>query len=175
MMWRWLRISLLVLCAIIAIAAGFEHWRSYRISSVGHIYGEKSWVGVYCARGRIIVGVGREGVSAVISHDFYERPVKQRSTEPDFDDSFHGGKWMGIGYFQSNSPQAGYVLAPIWMIWALATLPVLIAIIRIARRKLRSSGCLCVNCGFDLRGIGEKCPECGEPVVRKRGDLAYKD
>src|SRR3954467_6995858 len=99
-MWRWLRISLLVLCAIIAIVAGWIHWRSYRISSVAHWYGEKSWVGAYCARGRLVIGIGRERIPSVITHDFYERPAKGTRNEVEFNDTFHGGTWLGIGYYQ---------------------------------------------------------------------------
>src|SRR3954468_20669865 len=116
-MWTSLRIASLVLCALIAIAAGFFHWRSHHISSVAHWYGEKSWVGVYCARGKIILGVGKDPVPAVIKHDFYERPVKPGRNDLEFDDSFHGGRWLGIGYYQSDSPRAGYVLVPIGFIW----------------------------------------------------------
>lgn len=160
-MWKWLRISLLVLCALIAGAAGFVHWRSYRVSSVGHWYGEKSWLGIYCSRGRLIVGVGREGVGAVITHDFYERPVNSKSTDPGFDESFKGGKWLGFAYYQSNQPEAGYVLVPMWALWGVFGLPILVAAFNRMRLRQRRIGNLCVNCGFDLRESSGRCPECG--------------
>src|SRR5262245_31409259 len=103
-MLRWLKRILLVICAAIALAAGFLHWRSHRISSVGHWYGEKSWLGVYCARGRLIIGIGREPVGAVIKHDYYERPVKANRPEMEFNETYRGGRWLGIGYYQSNNP-----------------------------------------------------------------------
>src|SRR5436305_5817154 len=108
MMWRWLRISLLILCGLIAVAAAFVHWRSYRISSWGHWYGENTWLGIYCSRGKIQLGIGREKINSLIKHDYYERPVKSRIELSEFDESFHGGQWLGIGYYQSNSPKAGY-------------------------------------------------------------------
>ncbi len=166
-MFKWFKRILLVMCAIIALAAGFEHWRSYRISSVGHWYGEKSWVGVYCARGRIVIGIGRERIDSVIKYDFYERPVKANRPDVEFNETYQGGQWMGAGYFQSNNPTVGYVLAPIWVIWVLASMPVLFALMKITRKKLRSSGNLCVNCGYDLRGSGEKCPECGHQYASR--------
>ncbi len=75
-MWKWLRISILVLCGLFAIAAGLVHWRSYRVSSVGHWYGEESWLGIYCSRGKVVIGVGRQKIDSLVKHDFYERPVK---------------------------------------------------------------------------------------------------
>jgi len=171
-MWPWLRISLVVLCGLFAIAAGFVHWRSYRVSSVGHWYGEKSWLGIYCARGKIVVGIGREAVGAVIKHDFYERPVKAGRNDIPFDDSFHGGQWLGMGYYQSDLPKAGYVLVPIWVIWGMAGVPVLFTLLKLAKYKRRSRGNLCVNCGYDLRGGQEKCPECGEFVAKDGPFLA---
>ncbi len=164
--------SFLLLCAMIALAAGWVHWRSYRVSGVGHWYGEKSWIGVYCSRGRIVVGVGREAVQSLIKHDYYERPVKTRSAEVEFDESFHGGRWLGVGYYQSDLPQAGYVLAPIWMIWTLAALPVLFSSLRVARKKWRKRVNLCINCGYDLRGSKEKCPECGRNRTAARAQPA---
>jgi len=172
-MWRWLRIGLLGLCVSIAIAAGLVHWRSYRVSSVGHWYGEESWLGIYCSRGKVVIGVGRQKIDSIVKHDFDERPVKARSHEVEFDETFHGGKWLGIGYYQSQIPNVGYVLVPLWLIWGLAILPILIALLKFARRKHRNSGNLCVNCGYDLRAGGEKCPECGEPVGKRGHFLAY--
>jgi len=174
-MWQWLRISLVVLCAMVGIAAGWVHWRSYRVSSVGHWYGEKSWVGIYCARGRIVVGVGRERIEAVVKHDFYERPVKPRGNEVEFDDSFRGGQWLGIGYYQSNLPTVGYVLVPIWVIWGLAGLPVLVTLLKVSRRKWRRRVNLCLNCGYDLRGIREKCPECGRETETGKIAIVYNN
>jgi hypothetical protein len=139
------------------------HWRSHRISSVGHWYGEKSWVGVYCARGRIVIGIGRERIASVIKHDYYERPVKAKR-EIEFDDKYRGGQWMGMGYFQSHNPTVGYVLLPIWVIWMLASMPVALAISKRLRKRLRSGSNLCVHCGYDLRGISGQCPECGREV-----------
>jgi len=174
-MWRWLRISLLALSATIAIAAGWVHWRSYRISSVGHWYGEKSWVGVYCARGRIVVGVGRERIESLIKHDYHERPVKANRSEVEFNDTFHGGQKLGIGYYQSNLPTVGYVLMPIWIIWGLSALPILFALLKMTRKKWRGRVSRCINCGYDLRSSGTTCPECGRNVDAGKIRVVYNN
>jgi hypothetical protein len=165
-MWRWVKIFLLVMCVLVGCAAGWVHWRSYRVSSVGHYYGEKSWAGFDCARGKIVVGVGREGVAAVIKHDFYERPVKARGKAVEFDESFRGGQWLGFGYYRSYLPRVHYLLAPIWVSWALASLLPLGALLKAAKRKWRSRSNLCVNCGYDLRATPDRCPECGTAVIK---------
>jgi hypothetical protein len=173
MMWRWFKASLLVLCAMIGIAAGWVHWRSHRISSVGHWYGEKSWAGIYCARGKIVVGIGREAVQAVIKHDFHERPVKAKESDFDFEGSFQGRRWLGFGYFRSYSPRQHYFLAPLWAFWTLAGIPVLLVLYKSIKRKWRSRSNLCVNCGYDLRGAAEKCPECGRELQATKASSLY--
>jgi hypothetical protein len=34
------------------------------------------------------------------------------------------------------------------------------------RQRRRSRFGLCLNCGYDLRGSGDRCSECGAPVCR---------
>jgi len=156
--------SFVVLCAIVAIAAGLLHWSSHRSSRVGHWYGDKSWVGVYCSRGQIVIGIGREKIDSVIKHDYYKRPVRARSQDVEFDDSFHGGQFLGIGYYQSNSPKAGYVLTPIWLIWGVMAIPLIVVSCKCLKRTRRQSGNLCLNCGYDLRESSGRCPECGREL-----------
>lgn len=160
-MWRWPKRILLVLCAAVALAAAFVQWRSHRINSIGHWYGEKSWVGVYCSRGRLVVGIGREHIQAVVKHDYYERPVKPRADEVQFDEGYHGGQWIGIGYYQSNNPTVAYLLLPLWVIWAFPSVPIAISLSKRLKGRVRQTANRCVNCGYDLRGGSDRCPECG--------------
>jgi hypothetical protein len=153
---------------LIAIAAGIVHLRSHRVSTVAHWYGEKSWLGVYCCRGKLVIGIGRERIDSIIKHDFYERPVKTKTEEIQFDDTFHGGQWLGVGYYQSNLPTVGYVRFPLWLIWTLTLLPILFAIRKRLTKRVRRFSNRCINCGYDLRSSGEKCPECGQELPRSR-------
>ena len=66
-----------------------------------------------------------------------------------------------------NSPPI-VLLLPLWMP---ATFFVLVLgmsfrpILHFRRRKRKRLG-LCVKCGYDLRGSEERCPECGESILR---------
>jgi hypothetical protein len=63
------------------------------------------------------------------------------------------------------------VALPFWMPAVLFSIPPgLWAGARIVgnlRRRRRMRLRRCLSCGYDLRGSGEKCPECGEPVEAK--------
>jgi hypothetical protein len=36
------------------------------------------------------------------------------------------------------------------------------------RRQARIRSGICANCGYDVRGIADRCPECGEQITRYR-------
>jgi hypothetical protein len=155
-MWRWIKNSLVVLCGIVAITAGWVHWRSHRISSVGHYYGEKGWLGFYSAEGRLVLAVGREKIDSLVKRDFHERPIKRA-----LDWEYYDVKWVGVGFKSRHSPRAYFLTLPLWMLWTAAAIPVLAGTWRRVKKHWRKSVHRCESCGYDLRASGERCPECG--------------
>src|SRR5688572_16325336 len=121
-MWRLVKSWLVGVCALVAIAAGWVHWRSHRVSSVGHYYGEKGWLGFYSAEGKLVVGVGREKVDSLIKWDFHERPIRKRRIDWDY----YEVTWVGVGFKRSYSPRAYYLLIGMWVVWGVAAVPVLV-------------------------------------------------
>ena len=142
------------------------------MSGVGHYYGEKGWAGFYCARGEVIVGIGREPVAAVVKHDYYARPVKKGRDEMNFED-MSGGQRMGVGYFQSHNPRVHYLLMPLWVAWGLASVPIFVVCWKKVRKSWRKSVNLCEGCGYDLRESSGRCPECGREMAVGKLSLLY--
>jgi hypothetical protein len=56
------------------------------------------------------------------------------------------------------------LLLPHWLIALVAALVFLLAFWPDWRRRRRRSKGLCANCGYDLRGTPDRCPECGDEV-----------
>jgi hypothetical protein len=69
----------------------------------------------------------------------------------------------------TNAPPGGtsgrWVDVPYWMPFLLAAAPLAFAARTARQRRLRLRRGRCVSCGYDLRGIGERCPECGTPTA----------
>jgi hypothetical protein len=53
---------------------------------------------------------------------------------------------------------------PYWWIIGILLIPICVRVARSYRNQERLASGLCVNCGYDLRGGSDRCPECGEPV-----------
>lgn len=53
---------------------------------------------------------------------------------------------------------------PFWLMVLALTIPGILVLARIARRRKRTRAGLCVFCGYDLRGSPDRCPECGRTV-----------
>ena len=52
---------------------------------------------------------------------------------------------------------------------AMLGVPALLAAQRSALRAHRRRFGLCISCGYDLRESKERCPECGSPILLKKG------
>jgi hypothetical protein len=57
-----------------------------------------------------------------------------------------------------------WVEFPFWMPFLLAAAPLAFAGRAARQRRVRLRRGLCLSCGYDLRGGGERCPECGTPA-----------
>jgi hypothetical protein len=58
---------------------------------------------------------------------------------------------------------------PHWFLAAVLAMPGLRGLWVWGRKRRRARRGLCAGCGYDLRGGGEKCPECGRPLAEGDG------
>ncbi len=57
------------------------------------------------------------------------------------------------------------VVIPLWMPTVLFGILPTAALVRVTRRRKREKLGLCLECGYDLRGSRERCPECGRSFL----------
>ena len=79
-----------------------------------------------------------------------------------------GGGWMGFGWrFEAQvhptrmERYTRIVAVPYWFVVVVSGVLPAVWLRRGGRRRHRVRHGLCVNCGYDLRASGERCPECG--------------
>jgi hypothetical protein len=77
------------------------------------------------------------------------------------------GRW-GFVFARQEAGSLGFpgkwcvtLAAPHWAFWPIGAWPVATWVVRRARQRRRRRRGWCLNCGYDLRGAGERCPECG--------------
>ena len=102
----------------------------------------------------------------------YAELRRGRSGDPHHLMAWRGFEWSesyrdafrvrGAWYACLTTPHWVWLLPP--GAWLLFSIP---PSVRRATRERRNRRGLCVRCGYDIRHSGERCSECGEPVVRK--------
>ena len=58
-------------------------------------------------------------------------------------------------------PTMARLVIPLWILVTIFALILSLCFLPVHRRRKRSKLGLCLECGYDLRGSGERCPECG--------------
>jgi hypothetical protein len=78
---------------------------------------------------------------------------------------FKGGLGFGV-VERAGVATIKAVVIPYWFVLACAAMwPAFSVMRRMRRWRWKRTG-RCAACGYDLRGGGERCPECGQEVVR---------
>jgi hypothetical protein len=73
--------------------------------------------------------------------------------------------WTAHGFSRSFHAHSAAVYFPHWIALTLAIMPVAVPFcVRQFRRHRRRRRRLCIQCGYDLRGVPGRCPECGHPA-----------
>ncbi len=87
-------------------------------------------------------------------------------------------EWMRVGcgslrtiWRPSYSRQSQLLRIPLWIPTVLFATMFLWSFLPIRRRRKREKLGLCMKCGYDLRGSGERCPECGTAFEMDRPRL----
>lgn len=96
-------------------------------------------------------------------------PIRVRS----WDDRWHVTSWNewrlgGLGWYHTTGGGATSRVfsLPLWLVFVIVGMPCWFALVRSSRTARRRRRGLCVNCGYNRRGIAvdSKCPECGTQV-----------
>ena len=174
---RWLRILVLVMSAVVCVAM-FVAWPLTSIRSF--------WVAYVFADGTILPIELNSGCVLVflVSAKSKDPPGFQCKLETpiySFDSiASWGSAWIGFRTIDDgNWPELGgstpLVAVSDWLIAVLAGMvPIRVAItwmwLRRRQRKRVAMG-QCLKCGYDLRASPNRCPECGTAAPRKPGDI----
>jgi hypothetical protein len=78
--------------------------------------------------------------------------------------NLRAASFLGFSYLRGGGRTSYYyaaALCPTWFIVLLFGLPLVPMIWRLRRQRRRFKHRLCLQCGYDLRAAGDRCPECG--------------
>jgi hypothetical protein len=83
--------------------------------------------------------------------------------------------WPAFKGPQSIVQHWDFVSIPYWTVLVILLLPAVVMIHRAFRRRRRISLNHCIHCGYDLRGGGRRCPECGNVSAVPASAIASPD
>ena len=72
---------------------------------------------------------------------------------------------------RSTLPTMARLVVPLWILVAVFALSLTLCCLPVYRCRKRKKLGLCLKCGYDLRGSGERCPECGTAIEMDRPRL----
>ena len=170
---RW-SVSGIVLCGV-GVVLALAWVRSYSVSDGLFWKDQRVMLRLVSSRGRVLAGYWRStgavdwpkvglGYSRRLPRDVGEmqlRPEAGVAVER---------SWEGLGVVVERdggvSVSGRVVVVPYWMMFLVGGVVVLgVVWASVVRRRRRRRG-WCEGCGYDLRGSGERCPECGREVRR---------
>ena len=79
-----------------------------------------------------------------------------------------GWEWLGFGFKEGRTqsiPAMRIFAIPFWFLVLLCAMVPVSWVAYALRRRRRVREHRCLNCGYDLRASGERCPECGTAVA----------
>jgi hypothetical protein len=152
-----------LLCVVACVLWARSYWRCDRIAAAVDdprpLKGRYASLNAY--RGRLLVMWMRVDVTGT-GIGYESKPLRPEGgyvfdLEP-------GHYFAGFQYYPRpmvGSHEVGFAGAPLWFVAALAGVAPARALSRVARRRRRKAGGLCLSCGYDLRAASGRCPECG--------------
>lgn len=179
--YRWGRCALsstMLLCCIVVVTLWIRSYSAWdrvlhkKTHPPGSLYRCSAWW-IVSNKGRLTFAVCDSILDMPYRDGFqYEdargRRIGDARPQPLFD-------FLGLSYWPADfSADTTFIVVPNWMLLMLFAIVPMIHLVsaRGSRRRHRAQIGLCVNCGYDLRGTPDRCPECGSPAPQAHQESA---